>query len=266
MAYATAAAEAAPTRFARRTPEGATIWRTDYFGPPPSPMGSNSVDPKAPPSVEYHDPAPGEAHPPQAFMVEQEPGAIVHPHFHYVDQFQIAVAGGGTLGRHAVAPVTAHFAAACTAYGPITPGAAGLTYFTLRASADGTGAQFLPAARDRMRPTPKRNIVTDPIAVSDTAVRMARKRSCLESMLEQADGLAVMVLRLAPGARATAPHPTRGGGQSMLVIAGALEAAEKMLDYCSALFVGADEPALEVIASGEGADLLILQYPRKPTG
>ena len=266
MAFITATAEAAPTRFARRTPEGATIWRTDYFGPPPSPLGSNSVDPKAPPTVEYHDPTPGEARLPQAFMVEQEPGAIVHPHFHFVDQFQIAVAGAGTLGRHAVGPVTAHFAAACTAYGPITPGAAGLTYFTLRASADGTGAQFLPAARDRMRPTPKRNIVTDPIEASDAAARMARKRSVLENVLEHADGLAVMVLRLAPGMRTTAPHPVRGGGQSMLVIAGALETEDQMLDRCSALFVGADEHAVAVVAGSEGADLLILQYPRKPPG
>ena len=99
MAHVIAAAEAAPTRFARRTPEGATIWRTDYFGPPPSPTGADSVDPNAPPSVEYHDPTPDETRPPQAFMVEQEPGAIVPPHFHFVDQFQVAIAGGGKIGR-----------------------------------------------------------------------------------------------------------------------------------------------------------------------
>ncbi|HYF07793.1 MAG TPA: hypothetical protein VD970_09230, partial [Acetobacteraceae bacterium] len=179
MAYVTAAAEAAPTRFARRTREGATIWRTDFFGPPPSPVGSNSVDPAALPTVEYTDPAPGDRRPPQAFLVEQEPGAIVHPHFHFVDQFQVAVDGGGLLGRHPIAPVTVHFAGACTAYGPITPGEAGLKYFTLRASADGTGAQFLPASRGRMRPTAKRHRLTPPIAAADAVQRAARKQSVL---------------------------------------------------------------------------------------
>ncbi len=262
MPYAIAAAEAAPTRFARRTREGSTIWRTDYFGPSPSPLGSSSVDPGAPPSLDYTDPAPGERRPPQAFMVEQEPGAIVHPHFHYVDQFQVAVAGGGTLGRHPVGPVTVHFAGACTGYGPITPAEAGLTYFTLRASADGTGAQFLPASKDRMRPGVRRNLMIGPILPADDAHRAARRATVLESVHEEADGLRVLVLRLAAGARATTPAPTEGGGQSMLVIGGEMRAAGKALGPFSALFVAREEDALAVEAGASGADLLILQYPR----
>lgn len=262
MPYAIAAAEAAPTRFARRTREGSTIWRTDYFGPPPSPVGSNSVDPSAPPTVAYADPAPDERRPPQAFLVEQEPGAIVHPHFHYVDQFQVAVAGGGTLGRHPVGPVTVHFAGACTGYGPITPAEAGLQYFTLRASADGTGAQFLPASRDRMRPGPRRNLMIGPILPGSDADRAARRATMLESVHEEADGLRMLVLRLAPGDHATAPDPAAGGGQSMLVIAGDLRAAGKTLGPLSALFAARDEAPLAVEAGTTGADLLILQYPR----
>ena len=262
MPIATAAAEAAPTRFARKTREGATIWRTDYFGPPPSPTGSNSVDPGAAPTVDYADPAPGEHRPPQAFLVEQEPGAIVHPHFHYVDQFQVAVGGGGTLGRHAVGPVTVHFAGASTGYGPITPGEAGLKYFTLRASADGTGAQFLPAQRDRMRPTKKRNLMIGPILPAPEAERAARAESRLETVQAEEDGLTIAVLRIAPGDRMTAPDPATGAGQSMLVIAGEVEAAGKRLEPLSALFVAADELALEAQAGPGGADLLVLQYPR----
>lgn len=264
MPYAIAAAEAAPTRFSRRTREGSTIWRTDYFGPPPSPVGSNSVDPSAPPTVDYADPAPGEARPPQAFLVEQEPGAIVHPHFHYVDQFQVAVAGGGTLGRHAVGPVTVHFSAACTGYGPITPGEAGLKYFTLRASADGTGAQFLPASRERMRPGARRNLVLGPIEPAPIEARQARTASSLDSVASEADGLAVLVFRLAPGARVTTPEPAKGAGQSMIVLAGEVRCLGKRLDPLSALFVRPEEDALYLRAGDDGADLLILQYPRKP--
>lgn len=262
MAYAMAAREAAPTRFSRRTREGSTIWRTDYFGPPPSPIGSNSVDPMAPPTVDYADPAPGERRPPQAFLVEQEPGAIVHAHFHYVDQFQVAIDGGGTLGRHPVTPVMVHFAGACTAYGPITPGEAGIKYFTLRASADGTGAQFLPASRERMRPTTKRNLMIGPIRPATAEERTARTRSHLESVLAEPDGLAVMVLRIAPGAQATAPSPSGGAGQSMLVLAGGITVDDASLEPWSALFLGAEEAPLEAVAGPEGADLLVLQYPR----
>lgn len=262
MPYAIAAAEAAPTRFSRQTREGSTIWRTDYFGPPPSPIGSNSVDPSAPPSVDYADPAPGERRPPQAFLVEQEPGAVVHPHFHYVDQFQVAVAGDGTLGRHAVGPVTVHFSSACTAYGPITPGEAGLKYFTLRASADGTGAQFIPASRERMRPGPRRNLVLGPIQPAPASEYVARTASSLEVVASEPDGLEVLVFRLAPGARVTTPDPAKGGGQSMIVLAGELRCLGKSLEPLSAMFVRPEEDALYLRTGEEGADLLILQYPR----
>lgn len=262
MPHAIAAAEAAPTRFARRTPEGARIWRTDYFGPPPSPPGSNSVDPAAPATLDYIAPAPGESRPPQAFLVEQEPGAVVHPHFHFVDQFQVAVGGAGTLGRHPVGPVTVHFSAACTGYGPITPGQDGLTYFTLRASADGTGAQFLPAARARMRPGTRRNLVFGPVEPAGADARRARTATLLETLAAEPDGLAVHIFRLAPGAHATTPDPAQGAGQSMIVLGGTLRALGKTLGPLSALFVRTEDDALYLRAGDEGADLLILQYPR----
>ncbi|MFM7781105.1 MAG: hypothetical protein ACKPB8_20485, partial [Alphaproteobacteria bacterium] len=168
MIYANALALAVPTRFARNAPGGGRIWRTDYFGPPPSPKSSNSVDPNVMNAEVFIPPAPGEIRPPQAFLVEQEPNAIVHPHFHFVDQFQVVVDGGGRIGRHDVGPIMAHFAGACTGYGPITPGDDGLKYFTLRASADSTGAHFLPAARERMVKGPKRYVLADPILPSST--------------------------------------------------------------------------------------------------
>ncbi|MFM7610777.1 MAG: hypothetical protein ACKO9A_18150, partial [Alphaproteobacteria bacterium] len=108
MIYANALALAAPTRFARNAPGGGRIWRTDYFGPPPSPKSSNSVDPNVMNAEVFIPPAPGEIRQPQAFLVEQEPNAIVHPHFHFVDQFQVVVDGGGRIGRHDVGPIMAH--------------------------------------------------------------------------------------------------------------------------------------------------------------
>ena len=262
MIVATDAATAAATRFARRTPSGSTIWRSNYFGPSPSPEGSASVDPTAD-APAYVDPAPGEVRPPQAFLVQQEPGAVVHPHFHYVDQFQVIVEGGGEIGNHPLAPLTVHFAGACTGYGPIRPGPQGLGYFTFRASADSTGAQFLPAMRDRRRPIKRRYILADPVDPVGVAGLRRMAAPVAECLLQHADGLAAHLLRLPAGSRLTAPDPQAGAGQSVLVVTGSIRREGGVLDRWSTLFVSADEPPLAVEAGDEGAEVLVLAYPRR---
>src|SRR5438093_9977447 len=110
---------------------------------------------------------------PQAFLVEQDPGTVIEPHFHLQDEFQVMVGGSGSLGRHAVQPVSVHYAGAHTGYGPITAGSDGLDYFTLRARMD-SGAQFLPGARDKMQRVPKRHLLGNPVrpsTVSELAIR-----------------------------------------------------------------------------------------------
>ncbi|MCC7275525.1 MAG: hypothetical protein IT561_22840 [Alphaproteobacteria bacterium] len=262
MVYATEAGVAARTRFSRHTAEGALIWRSEYFGPPPSPPGTTSVDPGAPRGPAYADPAPGEVRPPQAFLVEQEPGAIVHPHFHFVDQFQVVVDGGGTIGKHAVRAVSAHFAAAHTGYGPIRAGTSGLKYFSLRASADSTGAQYLPGARDRMRAGPRRNVFADPVVPSSEDALRRLAGPAVATALEAEDGLAIHVLRIPPGGTLAAPEPAAGGGQSFLVIAGTVLRDGAALGLWSALFAAADEPACLFRAGPGGAEVLALRYPR----
>ena len=42
---------------------------------------------------------------PMAFLVEKEPRAVVKPHFHQADQYQVVVQGGGRLGTHDVGTV-----------------------------------------------------------------------------------------------------------------------------------------------------------------
>jgi hypothetical protein len=262
MIYATAAEAAATTRFSRVAPEGGLLWRSDYFGPPPSPKGSNSVDPKAMGALEYTPPAAGETRPPQAFLVEQEMNAVVHPHFHFVDQFQVVVEGGGAIGRHAVQPIMAHFAGASTAYGPITPGEGGLKYFTLRASADGTGAQFLPAAKARMSRGPKRYVLADPVLPSAAEALAERREAVTEMVLAEPDGLAILMLRIPPNGHLAAPEPSRGAGQSLLVTTGSIRHEGQVLGRLSALFVPPDEAAFAAEAGPEGAEILLLQYPR----
>ncbi len=262
MIFATDTATAARSRFSRRTAEGPLIWRSEYFGPPPSPANAASIDPKAGQFVPYTPPAAGEIREPQAFLVEQEPGAIVHPHFHHVDQFQVVIGGDGVIGKHPVGPISAHFAAAHTGYGPITPGQDGLRYFSLRASADSTGAQYLPAARERMRQVARRNVFAPAVTPSDAAALARLATSSIETLLEDDDGLSFRYLRIPPSTGLRLDGLQLGMGQSILVTAGAIRHEGSRLDRWSAMFVPADEPAIAFHAEAEGAELLALRYPR----
>ena len=260
MILAVDAATAEGNRFGRVTPEGARIWRRRYFGPEPGPTGSASVDPTAGGAPAFVE---SEGREPQAFVVEQGPGAVVQPHFHHVDQFQVAIGGSGTLGRHALAPLTVHFAGAHTGYGPIRPGPEGLKYLTVRARSDTTGAQFLPAARARMQARPRRNRFAGPAAVSAPAALAARREVLLEPILEEADGLGAWLLRLPPAAAATLPQSALGDGLSLWVAAGALGLEGAAHGRWTALFVPPEAPAPTVTAAAAGVELLILRFPRR---
>jgi hypothetical protein len=78
-----------------------------------------------------------------------------------------------------------------------------------------------------------------------------RREAVTETVLEEEDGLGILMLRLSPG------------GQSMLVAAGAIRHGGALLERLSALFVSPDEPAYIAEAGPEGGELLVLQYPRR---
>jgi len=195
---------------------------------------------------------------PQAFLVEQDPGTLIEPHFHLQDEFQVMVGGSGSLGRHAVQPVSVHYAGAHTGYGPITAGSDGLDYFTLRARMD-TGAQFLPGARDKMQRVPKRHLLSPLVHPSELS-HLARPE--LVTLIEpQADGIAAWMQRLPAGGSAAAPvHP--GGGRFLLVIGGVLELNGERLPRLSTAFVSAEESMPPLRAGSEGLEVLLLQFPR----
>jgi hypothetical protein len=203
---------------------------------------------------------PEDAVAPQAFLVEQDSGTVIEPHFHLENEFQVMVGGSGSLGRHFVEPVSVHYAGAHTGYGPITAGADGLAYFTFRARMD-SGAQFLPGARDKMQRVPKRHLLGKPVRPGEASGLAARRDlQVLEVLEPQADGIASWMMRLPGGGTAAAPsHP--GGGRFLLVIGGVLELGGERLPRLAAAFVCADEPALPLRAGNEGLELLVLQFP-----
>lgn len=202
-------------------------------------------------------PGPGELYP-MAFLVEQPPGAVVAAHFHQADQFQVVVAGGGTLGRHPVAPVTVHYTNAHTAYGPIAAGEEGIHYFTLRNGYD-PGARYLPAATPELKAVAGRQpwqTTTEPVARADVAPARAE-----ELLAPRADGLGAWRHFLPPGGSAAGPDPSAGRGQFWMVVAGELAGPEGPLPPLSLIFVAPDEPPLSLRAGPAGAEVLAMQYP-----
>src|SRR6201994_3977557 len=252
-------AEASSTRFSRKTADGKVVWRTEFIGPPPSRRTEQLVDAKPP---EYTDPKPSKGREPQAFLVGQEAGATVAPHFHYVDQFQVIVSGDGILGRHPVSPLTVHFAGAHTGYGPIIPGENGLSYFTFRASADETGAQYSPGASARMRKGQRRNLVAEHLPLSSQASLKSRQQNEINVGLEAEDGLSVQLLRIAPNSSMRLPDFSLGSGVSILVAAGEVTCDGKQYGLWSCLYARQDEVSPELVAGADGAEVLYLRYPR----
>ncbi|MFC7475226.1 hypothetical protein ACFQS7_12730 [Dankookia sp. GCM10030260] len=206
-------------------------------------------------------PPPGpEAVYPMAFLVEQPAGSVVDAHFHEANQFQLVVAGSGTLGTHAVRPIAVHYSNAYSAYGPITAGADGLHYLTLRNGYD-RGARYLPAAREELRGVRRRFRA----AVADAAPPGAPAAEPMtETLLAGTpDGLGAWRHRLPPGAALQGPDPAGGDGQFWVVTAGALQAADgATLPALSCAFVGPAEPPLAVTAGAAGLEVVVMQYPR----
>ncbi|MDO9712106.1 hypothetical protein [Paracraurococcus lichenis] len=193
---------------------------------------------------------------PMAFLVEQPAGSVVAAHFHEANQFQVVVAGGGMLGRHAVAPVAVHYTNAYSSYGPLAAGEQGLHYFTLRNGYD-RGARYLPAAREELKGLRRRFRE----AVADAAPAVAEGTEVL--IAPAPDGLGAWRHRLAPGAALQGPDPASGDGQFWVVTRGSLRAADgTALPPLSVAFVAPDEPPFVATAGEEGLEVLLLQYPR----
>ncbi len=199
---------------------------------------------------------------PQGFLVEQPPGSVTPPHFHEVDQFQVFVGGDGRIGKHDAAPISVHFAAGHTPYGPIAAGDKGVTYFSLRAGFD-PGAKYMPAQRAKLRPGPRRSRLSKPI-LQDDGDRLARVTEPTRDVLiePESDGLAAYVVRLGPECRTDLPDPSESGGQYLLVSTGTLSYVGDLFERLSCLFVSADEGAMNAVAGPDGLVLLVLQFPK----
>ena len=198
---------------------------------------------------------------PQSFLVEQDPNSVILPHFHLQDEFQVVVQGEGSIGRHPVRALAVHYAGAHTGYGPITAGADGLWYFTLRPKMD-YGAKFLPEARSEMRKeVPKRHLLGGPIDADGDGAR--RTTSACEAIFPpQPDGIGGWIARIPPGGAIAAPVHPGGLGRFYMIAAGTarIGAGGESLDRWATVFVTPDEEPVQINAGSEGAEVLVLQF------
>lgn len=201
----------------------------------------------------------GNARRPQGFLVEQPAGAVTPPHFHEVDQFQVVVEGSAQFGKHAAPPLSVHYASSHTPYGPVAAGAAGVVYYTLRAGWD-PGAKYMPAARDKLRPPPRRFRFAQatPVKVEDMARRSGIASETL--LAPEADGLAAWRFLAGPGSQLTPPAPV-GGGQYIVVVEGSFTRAGETFGKRACLFLEPGEAALDGVVGAGGLDFLVLQLP-----
>lgn len=199
---------------------------------------------------------------PTVFLVEQPPHSVLAPHFHTQNQFQVVKQGSGTLGPHAVGPGSVHYAGAFTGYGPVVAGPAGLSYFTVRAVFE-TGANFLPAEREKLRRGPKKHAqgaVHEPLTAGQLSALTAPVRVDLIGAPE--DDLAAFAWHLPPFAPVQ-PLPPRGSGQFQLVMAGELQTPEAALSHWESRYLSAGESGGPCAAGAQGLQLLVLQMPAK---
>jgi hypothetical protein len=237
----------------RRTGNG---WHTTYIGKNRNTLKEGEAPPDA--NIVY----------PMAFLVEKDPAAIVRPHFHAADQYQVVVQGGGRLGVHDVAIVSVHYTDSYSAYGPIVAADEGIAWFTLRNAWD-PGARYMPAERQQLREArarfQHREATGGPIApLTDTELAALTDVSGDAVIEEAKDGLGTWRYTVKAGGAARGPEPASGGGQFWLVSAGSARVpGGALLPVNSCVFVAPDDAAMAMTAGPTGADLLCMQFPKR---
>lgn len=237
----------------RRTPNG---WNTGFIG-------------KNRGTLRDGDPVPSsEGLYPMAFLVEKEAAAVVHPHFHQADQYQVVVQGSGRLGIHEIASVAVHYTDAYSAYGPIVAASEGVSWFTLRNAWD-PGARYMPEHRRQLREArarfQHREATCGPLPpLTERELADLTVQTGGAVIAETADGLGTWRYTVPRGESVVGPAPSTGGGQFWLVSAGSASVSgSALLPAQSCIFVAPeDEPAVLSAGFG-GADLICMQFPKR---
>jgi hypothetical protein len=237
----------------RKTHNG---WHTTYIGKNRNTLKEGEA---APPSDGLY---------PMAFLVEKEAGAVVHPHFHQADQYQVVVQGSGRLGVHDIASVAVHYTDAYSAYGPIVAAEEGVSWFTLRNAWD-PGARYMPEQRKQLREArakfQHREATCGPLPPLTDAELAALTEPSGAAVIEPTkDGLGTWRYTVPANGSIIGPDPASGGGQFWLVSAGSARVTGgALLPVQSVVFVAPEDVAACLEAGPLGADLVCMQFPKR---
>ncbi|MFN7091375.1 MAG: hypothetical protein ACK4P4_12545 [Allorhizobium sp.] len=231
-------AEMEPNRFKR-----GRGWKVNLFG-------ENSTIPKADL---------------QAFRIDMSSDMVLESHFHIVDQFQIFMAGSGTIGRDQAHMITAHYADHHTGYGPLVAGTQGMSYLTLRSKTDaGLVKLSEPDVRDRLKPTKRRHRVSSAVTLSIPPVLKHLEEVKVETVMEEKlgdEGMTVKVYRMGAGHETPAPLTEGTGGYYIIVMNGSLIIAGTELRPWSLLFVRHTDAPPMMKAGEEGLEAMVSVFP-----
>jgi hypothetical protein len=247
MIYTRSGADALSERDTVISPgTGIEHWGTVFFGPRTS-----------------TERAPG----PQATMSEMQAGESLMPHFHGVTMFQLFVAGSGTIGNRGqqLKPLTIQFKDHHTTYGPVTAGPQGLSFVALRMYTGDSKPIYIhnkDEAREKIQPSKRRNLASDPVGFSTEPVLRSRKEAVWETALEGDDGMSAKIVRLGANMAVKGPDPKNAGGYYVFVGNGSMQHDGEELPLWSMAVVENTESEFEIRAGDDGLEALVLQYPR----
>lgn len=196
---------------------------------------------------------------PQVFMSEMpDPGSVIDPHFHDVDEFQVIVCGGGKFAGAPVEGIIYHYADAYAPYGPIIAGDKGIDFITFRAGCT-TGYFPMPESRSKIPGKPGRNLNGKFDIGKPLPAALASERETF--LADPKDGMQIVGLRLGANALAQG-EPADAGQQYYLVCAGTLLVDGQAVPAKGLIQVLPGEAALTLQAGPQGAHVLLLQLPR----
>ncbi len=195
---------------------------------------------------------------PTAMLIEQPPFSVLPGHYHRQNEFQVVIAGSGTIGRHVVCPYAVHYAGSYTGYGPLSAGPEGLAYLTMRTVYE----RGVLVGRSSMIRGPKRQEHVPPFAPGGD-VRTIGDVSVDELIPPGEDCLAALRVRLSSGAHWSGIDGAGSAGQFHLVLAGEYALQGRTWGALDLLFHSSGEGRVGISAGARGLDVLIMQMPRR---
>ena len=196
---------------------------------------------------------------PTAFLVEYIPGRFSGAHYHPHDEFQILTHGKGTFGRHEVSPYDVHFARAFTPYGPLLSDKdGGWGFLTLRSRSRGLKRIDF----DKLKQMPDRRPwqIIKKIAVPSQGPGVNLKH---DPDIRDDQGLFTCTLTMGPNTRTTAPSPSSGDGQFVVVVKGSLLHDNREHKALIIVFVKPTEDAFQIQAGAQGLEAIVLNLPQR---